>query len=630
MIRLIALSALVLASSARAAAPAPAKPEAKEKPAAAAPAEPAPAATPAPATEAPPPAVAEKVEREQLKREVLDEVKKALDKQKEEVRDEVRAQVATQTANRALEEEFQFHEEKKKLELFELNGFYRVRPELFHKFHLGRGDDPGGFNLFPKDAQDPARNTLADANMRWRLEPTLNISEDVRVHAQIDLLDNLILGSTPDGGFGLRAPFSVLGTGQEPPQNDKNWVKDSILVRRVYGEVNTPVGQFLFGRMGSQWGMGILHNSGNGVDSDYGDTVDRFMFVAKVADHYIVPMVDFVAEGPSSAQRRDLMGQPFDQSQLDDATDYSLAVARRDTDLEVTRKLQAGQSILNYGAYFTYRRQSTDAADFYRQNAPYADPAGNLGFLPRDASLYIPDVWVKFQTKKLKLELELAGQFGSIGNASLAAGDFVAGEDQSVKLVQFGGAATGSYKVLDALDIAVEVGFASGDDAAGMGNLPGRGATGPGSIDGAQYCVTATCAARDNTINNFRFNRDYRVDLILWREIFDGVTDAFYLKPGVKYEITEGLGVWANVIYSRAIYGQSTPSSHLVDGVLKGDENLGVEIDGGVRYDSGDGFMAGIAYGVLFPLGGLKNNIPATPLDAQTAQTVRGWFVVKY
>ncbi|MBI5547236.1 MAG: TIGR04551 family protein [Deltaproteobacteria bacterium] len=631
MMRLLALFVLALSSSAWAAAPAgtPEKPEAR-------PAEPSAPATPSP-TPAPesvgPESVGAKVEREQLKREVMDEVTRALEKQKQEVRDEVRSQVTTQISNRAIEEEFQFHEEKRKLELFEINGYYRLRPELFYKFDLRRGPDPGGFQLFPRPALDPDRQTLADANMRWRMEPTLNVSEDVRIHAQVDVLDNVILGSTPEGGFGLseRTQWSALSEGQNPPSADKNWVEDSILVRRVYGEVNTPVGQLLFGRMGSQWGMGILANSGNGIDSDYGDTVDRIMFVAKVADHYIVPMLDFVVEGPSSARREELAGQPFDLDQLDDTRDYALAIARRDTDLEITRKLQAGQYILNYGAYFIYRNQTSDAASYYRQNNPYANEQANLGFVGRDASLYIPDLWLKFQTKKLRLEIEGAAVLGSIGNAATVAG-LSPDENQSLTLRQFGAAATGSYNVLDNLDIGVEVGFASGDKAAGMGNRPGRGATGPGSIDGAQYCLATTCSRRDGDVRNFRFNRDYRVDLILWRELFDGVTDAVYVKPGAKYEITDGLGIWANVIYSRAIYGESTPSSSLdTAGNLTGDANLGIEIDGGVRYDSGDGFMAGIAYGVLFPLAGLNSN-PATAaaIDAETAHTVRGWFVIKY
>jgi hypothetical protein len=30
----------------------------------------------------------------------------------------------------------------------------------------------------------------------------------------------------------------------------------------------------------------------------------------------------------------------------------------------------------------------------------------------------------------------------------------------------------------------------------------------------------------DTDIRNFRFNQDYRIDLILWREIIGGITDA--------------------------------------------------------------------------------------------------------
>ena len=34
--------------------------------------------------------------------------------------------------------------------------------------------------------------------MRLRIEPTINISDQVRVRSQFDIFDNLILGSTPD------------------------------------------------------------------------------------------------------------------------------------------------------------------------------------------------------------------------------------------------------------------------------------------------------------------------------------------------------------------------------------------------------------------------------------------------
>lgn len=625
MTRLLAVLVLSFSSSAFAAAP----------PTATAPATPqqSPAAQPAPETAATP----VQADRDQLKREVMDEVHKALEKQKQEVRDELRTQATTQSANRSsLEEEFQLHEEKKKLQLFELSGYYRVRPELFYQLDLRRGTDSDGRTLFPLPASNPNRKTLADANMRWRLEPTLNVSEDIRLHSQIDIFDNLLFGTTPQGGFGIsqRTQWTVLSETQNTPLAGQNWLQNSIAVRRAYGEVNTPVGQFLFGRMGSQWGLGMLANSGNCIDCDYGTTVDRFMFVTQLAGYYIVPMLDFVVSGPSNARQAELQGQPIDIDQLDDGHDYSIIIAKRDTDLELSRKLQAGQDVLNYGVYFTYRHQASDAASFYSQtNNPYGGQPTNFGFVSRDASIYIPDIWAKYQTRKLRLELEAAAILGKIGNAAPAPGS----DSQSILLRQFGAVGQGEYKITDSINVNLELGFASGDKAPGMGNLPGRGVTKAGSIDGQQWCLSAAeCPGGkiDNSVTNFRFNRDYRVDLILWREIFDGITDAVYIRPGVKYEITEGLGLWANIIYSRAVFGASTPSSHTdpsdTSGKITGDANLGLEIDGGLRYDSGDGFLAGVSYGVLFPFAGLNNNLPNLTSSSSTAQTVRGWFVIKY
>ncbi len=606
------LAACVLALSSAALAQTEAKPEQKKE---------------APAENALSPS-----EREQLKREIMEDVRRSLEKNKEEVRDEVRAQVATQAANRTLEEEFQFHEERKKLELFELDGYLRVRPALFYKLDLNQGQDPNGFQFFPTSG---AVRTLAESDMRWRLEPTLNVSEDVRIHSQIDVLDRLVFGATPDGAFGGgsdRNQLSIFSRGQASPSTDRTWGNDSVAVKRAYGEVTTPVGQFLFGRMGSQWGLGMLANSGNCEDCDFGDTVDRFMFVStKVAEHYIVPMIDFVWEGPTSLKRSELFGQPIDLSQQDDARDYSLAIAKRDTELEVNRKLGAGQDIFNYGLYFIWRTQRWDAVNFYNGTTPYGgDPNADLRTVRRDANVYTLDLWGKYQSKKLRLEAEVAGVYGKIGNAATSA-DATVEEQQTVTLQQLGAVVQGDYLALESLHVNLELGFASGDKTPGYGYFPGRpGKVQPGVIDGSQYCLAQGCPlinnSIDNKISNFRFNPDYRIDLILFREILGGITDAVYVKPGLRYELTEGLSLFGAAIYSHAVQTESTVSFNPATGV--GDGNLGVELDAGARYDSGDGFVAGVSYGILFPLGGLK--MYAAGRDLENAQSVRGWFIIKY
>jgi len=49
-------------------------------------------------------------------------------------------------------------------------------------------------------------------------------------------------------------------------------------VKRVWAKVNTQLGELVFGRMGYHWGLGVLHNDGNCLDCDFGDTYDRVAF----------------------------------------------------------------------------------------------------------------------------------------------------------------------------------------------------------------------------------------------------------------------------------------------------------------------------------------------------------------
>ena len=92
--------------------------------------------------------------------------------------------------------------------------------------------------------------------------------------SQIDLLDNLVLGSTPQG-FYSRLGFDE-GT-QVPPERGSTSFTDSVVVKRAWGEYTTPLGELRFGRMPDHWGLGMLYNAGDGYDDDYQSTIDRFL-----------------------------------------------------------------------------------------------------------------------------------------------------------------------------------------------------------------------------------------------------------------------------------------------------------------------------------------------------------------
>ena len=111
--------------------------------------------------------------------------------------------------------------------------------------------------------------------------------------------------------------------------------------------------------------------------------------------------------------------------------------------------------------------------------------------------------------------------------------------------------------------------------------------------------------------------------MILWRELLGNVTDAIYVKPGVKYEIAEGFDVHLNAVYSRTIYSASAPGDN---------PNLGLEFDPGIEYRSDDGFIANLNYGLLVPFAGLRNTtlVPGTVQDPSIAHAIRAMVAVKF
>lgn len=601
----VLLAALLVASATATAQTSPTKTPVPES-GTPAPAQPAPAspAPTTPATQAP--AAAPEGE---LSPEMQQELERRLEAAKREMREEIRAQMATQSL--AADWQQELTEERRKLELFTLDGYFRVRPHLFHKFDLGKARERA---LFPTRSE--TENTQAGANMRVRLEPTFNISEEVRLKLQADLLDNFLLGSTPElhGGRDL---FSIFSESQDV----SGALRDSIVVKRAYGEVSTPVGILRFGRMGSHWGLGMLRNDGDCLDCDFGDNVDRIQFVTEpFSGFYVTPMIDFNDEGVTSRQvTRDPRREPFDYSQADDSQSYVLAIARRDTSQQVKDKLENNQGVFNYGLHFTYRTQRWEAVD----NGGLLPPAG---FIPRDATLYVPDLWARYEERLFRIEVELAAVYGTIGNRALTLEDVNnPAQNQSLRVLQFGGVAQGEYKALNGdLHLGLEIGFASGDRAPGFGNFqqPRIVNAGGAEIDGPQYsCGPGGCA--DNAIRNFRFNRAYRVDLILWREILGGLTDAAYIKPAAKYSLADGFDLFGSVIYSQALYAESTPS--------RTSRSLGLEVDVGARYETEDGFVAGLSWGILFPMAGLQDPPEVTVRrEFETAQALRGTLAVRF
>ncbi|HET8734074.1 MAG TPA: TIGR04551 family protein, partial [Anaeromyxobacteraceae bacterium] len=510
-----------------------------------------------------------------------------------------------------------------KLQFLELDGYLRVRGDMLDNMALKRGLDANGEYLVPRPLfNTTARGTQNTANMRLRLIPTLNVSEHVRARAEVDVLDDYVLGTSAGATWQAAAPAD----------------RPAIQVKRAWAEVETPVGLLSVGRMPSAFGLGLVASDANGLDDDLGDTHDRIQFATlplstPLGQLSLVPFLDFDAEGTlqTDIHTGAGTGQPFDRDNADDARTWGLKLLRLDTDAELRRKLERGETSLNYGAMYLYSTVGKVKNPYWVDPTSTTQPVNNLRdeYYDRTEYRHQLSLWFRMRSARTSVEAELSGVAGQIGDP----GPYSATLDwtgRQLLMRQLGGAVRAGWQAMpNKLRVGGELGFASGDPAPGFGNRPGTIAAGAdplsggpvtfyGGVEGPQYDP----ARGDRVIRNFQFNPGYRIDMILWREILGAVTDAWYLKPTLRWDVFPGLGVDAQLVYSQAMYGSSTPSATALG---KGNKPLGLEFDAKVDYQTDDGFAAWLGYGVLFPLSGFDGAGSLT-----RAHAIRAGVAVKF
>ncbi|HSK01957.1 MAG TPA: TIGR04551 family protein [Kofleriaceae bacterium] len=501
---------------------------------------------------------------------------------------------------------------RKRWKLLELDGYFRLRTDWFKNFHLGHVDDPTlGGAAFPRALSCRTTATvgagcddsLSSANMRLRLEPTINLDERTSIHVQADVLDNLVLGSTPiDQNLSSYSDMNLPPVGafsgtQGYPQAGVNSDRDSIAIKRAWAEVAVPLGILKFGRMPNHWGMGIWHNAG-GVDpingtydteADYGDSVDRVSFSTLIPGTNLRAMIAsdwnltrLVSNQTSEGRGRE--GHPWDLDDKDDSNGWVGVISRMDSPQEFRDRVDRGELAVNYGVYFEYKTQEfdNDLRDF--ELGGTFDAATR--FVPRDLKTYSPDVWVKLGYGKFQFEAELLAQLGRVSRLDefgLSAAD----------IRKYAGSGRLTFRGLEGkLRLGLEGGAASGDQ---WDNTP----------QGNTHIAYANLLGgpNDRKLTQFIFNREYKVDMILFRHLIGAVTNAGYVKPFLAYDLSKSIGFRVANITSFALKPVATPGNETM---------YGTEFNADIGYSAG-GFYGGVAYGVLFPFGAL-----AHPADTET------------
>ncbi len=477
------------------------------------------------------------------------------------------------------------------------------------------------------DALPCDNSAQAGGNLRLRLNPEIHLSDNLVVRTEIDMLDNVAFGTTPNGYSletntpeanerGGYAPLGAFDSTTNAPKSGINSVSDSVLVKRAWAEYKTPVGVLKFGRMPSDWGLGILANAGDAYDDDYQSTVDRIMYIGGLPsyDLYFAAGWDFPNEGPTSASLQLSEQQAWDVAQLDDVDQYVFALLHKVIDAdEQQRRLARGNVIVNGGAYVVYRSQTlaldqagqaaTDGAWVPGLSTPETlAPAEMSPYQRRGASAWIPDLWLELLYKDFRFELEAVTIQGSVDNVMTDPG---AQQKGPFNLSQYGIATEIEQQLMeDRLRLQFGFGYASGDPDLGASDTTGGLVP---EVDGLQGQLG------NDTISTFRFNPSYQVDLILYRQILTRVQGSYYFRPAADFDFVrdpsgQRIGGGAAIIYSRASELIQTPGHQ---------RNLGVEADFSLYFQQSTfgrladdpqtmgGFYALAQFGYLFPLGGL-------------------------
>ena len=564
---------------------------------------------------------------------------------------------------------------RRRTKVVQIEGYFRLRTDYLYKMNLDQGYNragPGPTALppFPTPSECMAGPPNSDlfvgcddkgmgsGNIRLRLEPTINISDQVRVNTQIDVFDNLILGSTPDS---LIDPYTadqnpeVMQTTSAAPTDALSTTQTSaasnIIAKRAWGEIDTELGSIRFGRMPWHFGRGMYFNRGDCSDCEGGTTVDRVMGLATIYGHQLQLGIDFGSQGYhigyTDLGRKNLGGIPLDLTQKDDVTQYMLAITRIDEPTKWRERIAAGELVVNYGAQLVYRSQdyatfnvvtSTSGYTTGSNQALTANDLGNSNTLTVgvNALLFIPSLWLKLGWKALTVEIEgtlLAGKLANAGPLRLGTT-----QDKGLAILQAGWVLASELKLYnDSLFIGFETGGATGDQAelAYDPRMPGS------STSGLYYPYlnyrwkTVPQPPGDRNLNDFHFSPEYHIDEILYRRILGTVSNAIYLKPSLTYWLAmdsqknREVGVSGSVIYSLAPVPVATPGNSM---------SYGVEMDLGLQYRNlRENVFAGMTWGVFWPMAALSRPLvdAGAPLwnraeDANAAQVVRLFLGIKF
>lgn len=435
---------------------------------------------------------------------------------------------------------------------------------------------------------------------RLRLKPKITWAEKYSINLEMDVFDGLVFNKDRSERF-------ILQHQEEPMLHREGSQIDSFELTRFWADIETPAGLIRAGRQGSDWGLGMLANGGNGFDDDFGDnhygsTVDRVLFATK-------PFSVFkkLAGGEKPASDPLTLALAYDWSVYEDP---SANEDDDDVNMFVGALLYETEPI-TCGLYAVYRNlehhpSAEDRARVPAENRPedetleaaILDVFGRVNFEVSDDLTFFAEGEFAYVTGETNLTTSI---IYSDPDLDL----FPESDVEQLGWIVKAGARYAPYRQwLQSIEGDIEAGYASGDDN-----------------------------PFDDEVRAFHFHPDYNVGFILFEDVLaaqsataafnlldgrdvdynfggpvktpgadllpsDGaITNALYIKETVRYRPVERLETILSILYARAAQDVVDPfnDGNFAGGFgtvnpLGGDarnREYGWEIDFGVSYNLG-------------------------------------------
>ena len=406
----------------------------------------------------------------------------------------------------------------------ETNGYYRLRYDYLYR-------------LYPKN--DPGED-IAYFIQRLRLEPAIVAEERVRIKSQIDILDDVIWGNNARTGYldessgGGNTATGILGD-----------ERDTLRVKRVWAEIDSPYGLFRLGRQPFDFGLQAFLNAGDSQtfsfgDSHYGETRDRVA--------YFSPPLFFLGKAEVMLAYDKLLENPDDRSRQADGFLGWLADSHSDLDEWMASFIRRG---LKWEAGLALSRQ------------------------------------VQFESKTLVWLFDFYGRFRHKSVYLAGEGRLTTGktgvDDEKQDVNQTGGLLRAGADLLTGVgefDFGLEGGYASGDGS-------GRGSKQTGFAPDYRVGLLLYSEVMDYLTRKAGAARLTR----------GGIANSAYVHPFFKYVYAPRVSVLAGVLWAY-------PDK--VDRIIAGHDSwLGLELDAGVEIKLTRRSSAGLELGYLFVGDGL-------------------------